>query len=189
MKAIADFLFEAHMLKSIPRSGFAFLGTGSESVAEHVYSATLIAWTMACLVPDADALRLVTMCLVHDLPETRMGDLNSVQKQYVTPHEAAAVREATSGLPFGDQIVTLLEEFNAGSTLEAKLARDADTLSFAVELKALSDRGYATADKWLAHVLPRIATETGNQIARAVMETRWDAWWLDNLIDRTEGST
>ena len=184
MKAIADLLFESNMLKSIPRSGFAFLGAGHESVAEHVYSATFIAWVMARLVPEADALRLVGMCLIHDLPEARMGDLNSVQKEYVTADETAAIRQATARLPFGDAITDLLEAFNAGETVEAKLARDADYLSFVIELKALSDKGHATADKWLAHVLPRITTETGKQLADAVMATRWDAWWLDNLVDR-----
>ena len=185
MKAIADLLFEANMLKSIPRSGYAFLGAGHESVAEHVYSTTFIAWVMARLVPEADALRLVSMCLIHDLPETRMGDLNSVQKEYVTPSESAAIRDATARLPFGKAITDLLEEFNAHATLEARLARDADYLSFVIELKSLSDKGYTPADKWLDHVLPRISTETGKQLARGVMAARWDAWWLDNFVDRS----
>jgi putative hydrolase of HD superfamily len=36
MKRIADLLFEARILKEIPRSGFHFLGVGRESIAEHV---------------------------------------------------------------------------------------------------------------------------------------------------------
>jgi putative hydrolase of HD superfamily len=44
MKRMADLLFEARMLKETPRSGFQFLGAGRESVAEHVYSATFIAY-------------------------------------------------------------------------------------------------------------------------------------------------
>jgi putative hydrolase of HD superfamily len=35
MKNIANLLFEAKMLKEIPRSGFHFLGSGKESIAEH----------------------------------------------------------------------------------------------------------------------------------------------------------
>ena len=41
MENLADLLFEAKMLKEIPRSGFQFLGAGRESVAEHVYMMTL----------------------------------------------------------------------------------------------------------------------------------------------------
>ena len=33
MKRIANFLFEAGMLKRTPRTGFQFLGSGAESVA------------------------------------------------------------------------------------------------------------------------------------------------------------
>jgi len=71
MKRIADLLFEARMLRHIPRSGFQFLGAGHESVAEHVYSTTFIAYTMAQLHPEIDRLKLMSMCLVHDLPEAR----------------------------------------------------------------------------------------------------------------------
>jgi putative hydrolase of HD superfamily len=70
MKNIANLLFEAKMLKEIPRSGFHFLGSGKESIAEHTFSTTFIAYVMSHLEPDIDALKLISMCLVHDLPET-----------------------------------------------------------------------------------------------------------------------
>ena len=47
MENIANLLFEAGMLKRIPRSGYQFLGAGSESVAEHVHMMTFIAFVMA----------------------------------------------------------------------------------------------------------------------------------------------
>ncbi|MCP4694311.1 MAG: HD domain-containing protein, partial [Desulfobacterales bacterium] len=37
MKQIAKLLYEARMLKEIPRSGYGFLGAGKESVAEHTF--------------------------------------------------------------------------------------------------------------------------------------------------------
>jgi putative hydrolases of HD superfamily len=40
MKNIAHFLFELGMLKRTPRSGFQFLGSGTETVAEHILRAT-----------------------------------------------------------------------------------------------------------------------------------------------------
>jgi putative hydrolase of HD superfamily len=42
MKDIANFLFEVGMLQKTPRSGFQFLGSGHESVAEHVFSTVFI---------------------------------------------------------------------------------------------------------------------------------------------------
>lgn len=79
-QAIVDLMYEAKILKEIPRSGYQFLGVGRESVAEHTFMTTFIANIMATLQPDADALKLLRMCLLHDLPEARTGDLNAVQK-------------------------------------------------------------------------------------------------------------
>jgi len=38
MDSIADFLFEVGMLSRTPRSGYQFLGSGRESVAEHIFT-------------------------------------------------------------------------------------------------------------------------------------------------------
>jgi putative hydrolase of HD superfamily len=124
------------------------------------------------------------MCLVHDLPESRLGDLNSVQKQYVTPDEAGAVAHQTEALPWGAELTALMNEFNAGRTAEARLARDADQLALVLDLKHLSDVGYRSPDKWLPAVLQRLRTRTGRQLAEAIMARDSDAWWLKNLVDR-----
>jgi putative hydrolase of HD superfamily len=142
MERIAEFLFEALLLKRVQRTGYQFLGPGKESVAEHTFGVMCIAWTLAQLVPEADQGRLLVMCLVHDLPEARLGDLNAVQKQYVAADEKRAVADMTRGLPFGASIDSLLDEFNTGDTLEAQLASDADQLAFLLDLKSLADMGY-----------------------------------------------
>jgi putative hydrolases of HD superfamily len=177
MKPIADLLFEARMLKNIPRSGFQFLGAGRESVAEHVYSTTFIAYVMSHLVPGIDALKLISLCLVHDLPEARTGDMNSVQKAYVRTAEQQAVADATRNLPFGPRIAELIAEFRAGDSPEARLAHDADQIALIVELKDLADIGCTPPTKWLPHVLARLRTDTGKALAAAVLETRRTDWW------------
>jgi len=135
MKEIADMLFEAKMLKDTPRAGFAFLGAGRESVAEHSFAAAFIAYVMSKLAPDVDALRLISMCLIHDLPEARIGDLNYVQKRYVRADEERAIADATQHLPFGQDMSDLLAEFNSQQTKAARLAHDADQLAFILDLK------------------------------------------------------
>lgn len=178
MERIARFIFEALFLKHIQRSGYQFLGAGRESVAEHVYATTMIAFILSKLEPMADAQRLISMCLVHDLPEARMGDLNYVQKRYVAADESAAISDACQDLPFSNDIGPLLAEFNAGRTLEAQLARDADQLALIVDLKSLNDLGYDTPQKWLPHVIDRLVTQTTKDLAKALMDTPHDDWWL-----------
>jgi putative hydrolase of HD superfamily len=183
MKHIANLLFEAKMLKEIPRSGFHFLGCGKESIAEHTFSTTFIAYVLAQLNPEIDALKLITMCLVHDLAEARTGDLNTVNKTYVTADETKALADTTRRLPFGSSISGLIKEFNENHSIEAQLAHDADQLALILELKDLSDIGYAPPDTWLPHVLKRIKTDVAKKIARSIMETNRDDWWLNNYVD------
>jgi putative hydrolase of HD superfamily len=147
------------------------------------FSTTFIAYVMSHLEPDIDALKLISMCLVHDLPETRIGDLNTVHKTYVTANEVKAVKDITNSLPFGSSIANLIDEFNEGNSPEAKLAYDADQLSLILELKALSDIGYAPPDKWLPPVLNRLKTETAKKIAHSILQTHRDEWWLNNYVD------
>lgn len=184
MRSIANLLFEAKMLKEIPRSGYHFLGAGEESVAEHSFMITFIAFAMAQMDPEIDALKLISMCLVHDLPEARTGDLNYVQKNYVASDEAKAVQDTIQDLPFGPGMARLIREFRTGETRESLLARDADQIAFILDLKALSDIGHAPPRKWLPTVLQRLKTETGKRMAQKIMETEWDEWWLKNYVDR-----
>jgi putative hydrolase of HD superfamily len=183
MDRTAEFLFETMLLKRVHRTGYQFLGPGDESVAEHPFAVMCIAWTLARLTPAADTGRLLAMCLVHDMPEARMGDLNSVQKQYVAADERRAVKHMTRDLPFGADIRELIDEFNTGASLEARLAKDADQLAFLLDLKSLSDMGYAAPDKWAGHVSRRLRTDAGMELAESISSTEWDSWWLKLFVD------
>lgn len=186
MKRIVEFMLEACFLKQIPRSGYQFLGAGNESVAEHVFATTLIAFIMSQLEPKANAQRLMSMCLLHDLAEARMGDLNYVQKKYVHADEKRALADAVQNLPFKETIVALADEFNAGATLEAELARDADQLALIADLKALHDLGYQSPQSWLPHVKARLRTQVGRDLADELMSNHRDGWWL-NLFKNDGG--
>ena len=177
MQRIAELILEGCFLKRVPRSGYQFLGAGSESVAEHVYCAMFIAFILAKLNPEADSGRLIAMCLVHDLPEARTGDLNYVQKKYLTPDETSAMNHCLEGVAFADEIKDLLDEFNTGTSLEARLAHDADQLSLVVDLKTLQGVGYATPQSWLPNVTARLKTETAKQLSEALLGLSHDGWW------------
>ncbi len=178
MKDIVNLLFEARILKEIPRSGFHFLGSGRESVAEHTYLTSFVGSVLAFMVPEVDQLRLLHMCLVHDLSEARTGDLNYVQKRYVVADEARAMADLTRNVPFGPYMKALFTEFREGETLEARLAHDADQLALVLELKTLRDVGHDGPEAWLPHVMGRLKTEVARDVARQVLETDSDGWWF-----------
>ncbi|HEX7415582.1 MAG TPA: HD domain-containing protein, partial [Smithellaceae bacterium] len=112
MDKIADFLFEVGMLSKTPRSGYQFLGSGKESVAEHVLRTVFVGYALCKLDDSLDELRVLKMCVLHDLPEARTGDMNYVNKKYVDVDEEKAVQELTEELFFGKEIKAAIEEFN-----------------------------------------------------------------------------
>ena len=104
MKALVDFLFEAGFLKRLARSGYAHLGSGEESVADHTCRTLFVAYVLGQLSDGIDMGRLLEMCLFHDFPEARLGDLNYVQKKYVEPQEEKVLAELSERLPFGEEM-------------------------------------------------------------------------------------
>ncbi|MBI5846982.1 MAG: HD domain-containing protein [Nitrospirae bacterium] len=183
MKRIANFLFEAGMLKRTPRTGFQFLGSGSESVAEHIFRTAYIGFALAHLAKDADHDKLLKMCLFHDLPEARTGDLNYVNKKYVKADEVKAVNDLADTLPFGDEIRDLIFEFMKGESLEAQLAYDADQLEMIVALKEHKDLGNTYADEWLGFALKRLKTDIARELAMTILETDSSLWWFSDKSD------
>jgi putative hydrolase of HD superfamily len=183
MKNIANFLFEAGMLKRTPRSGFQFLGTGAESVAEHIFRTTYIGYALGRLAKDINVDHLIKMCLFHDLPEARTGDLNYVNKKYVKADEKKAVKDLAATLPFGREIEALVMEYEEGRTDESKLARDADQLEMILALKEYKDLGNKYADEWLQFSLKRLQTDSAKDLAREILETDSSLWWFSDKGD------
>lgn len=180
MKNIANFLFEAGMLKRTPRSGFQFLGSGAESVAEHIFRTTYIGYSLGKIAKGVRVDRMIKMCLFHDLPEARTGDLNYVNKKYVKADEHKAIEDLTRTLPFGEEIKDLIVEFIEGKTEEAKLARDADQLEMILALKEYKDLGNTYADEWLEFSLKRLQTEAARELAAVILNTDSSLWWFSD---------
>jgi putative hydrolase of HD superfamily len=119
------------------------------------------------------------MCLFHDLPESRTGDLNYVNKHYVDVKEDQAIRDLAKTLPFGEELQKLHEEFKEGETREAKLARDADQLDLILELKEHQDLGNRYAEDWIYFACKRLKTDLGKELASQILETDSTAWWFE----------
>ncbi len=171
------------MLKKTPRTGYQFLGSGRESVADHSFRTAVIGYVLASQEPDADLNKVILMCLFHDLPEARTGDHNYVNKRYVRADEEGAICDQVRGLQFGDEIILLTREFNTEDTLEARLARDADQLDLILELKEQLDLGNLNARDWLPFALKRLLSEGAKRLAQEILAAHSSEWWFDKKTD------
>ena len=183
MKNITNFLFEVGMLKKTPRTGYQFLGSGQESVAEHSFRTAIIGYILSLEEETADTNKTVLMCLFHDLHEARTGDHNYVNKQYVTVDEESAVNDLAKGIPFGEKIIAVTNEFNAVESIESKISKDADQLDLILELKEQKDLGNRYADEWLHYAVQRIQTDTGKKMAQEILTTDSTEWWFEKKTD------
>lgn len=171
------------MLKRTPRSGYQFLGTGRETVAEHSFRSAVIGYVLARMSESLSTQRVVLLCLFHDLAEARTGDLNYVNKMYVQADEEAAIRDMTTNLPFGEEIRLVAEEFNSRTTPEAKAAHDADQIEMILQLKELGDLGNPYSKDWISAAMRRLKTEEGKRLARSVLNRDFSSWWFSERDD------
>ncbi|MFP4071105.1 MAG: HD domain-containing protein [Desulfovibrionales bacterium] len=175
-KRLADFLFEVGMLRKTPRTGYQFLGTGQENVAEHSFRTAVIGYVLAEKT-GADVARTVMLCLFHDLHESRVGDFNYVNKIYNTGDGEAALKDAVEGTGL-DGIVALHHELEAVESVEAALAQDADQIDLILNLKEQFDLGNRYAAKWMDCALERLRTDFGKDLARQIARTDHTDWWF-----------
>jgi Predicted hydrolases of HD superfamily len=176
MQRLTDFLFEAGMLKKTPRSGYQFLGTGSENVAEHSFRTAIIGYILA-KEAGADIARTTMLCLFHDLPEARTGDFNYVNRMYNRTDPKLALEHATFGTGLTDELIDMLSELEMEESQEAKLAHDADQIDLILNLKEELDLGNKYAAKWIEGSLGRLVTDEGKALAKTITETDHTDWW------------
>ncbi|OGP89267.1 MAG: phosphohydrolase [Deltaproteobacteria bacterium RBG_19FT_COMBO_43_11] len=183
MDNIANFLFEVGMLNKTPRTGYQFLGSGKESVAEHILRTLFVGYTLCKMDDSLDETRVLKMCLFHDLPEARTGDMNYVNKKYVDVNEEKAVRELTEGIYFGGDIKAAIDEFNKKETKEALIAMDADQIALILQLKEYGDLGNKYAEEWINYALQRLNTKGAKELAEKIAKTDFSNWWFKEKND------
>ncbi len=175
---LVDFIYEIGMLRHTPRSGYPFLGTGSENVAEHSHRVAVLGYVLAQKV-GADVPRTVFMCLFHDVPEARTGDFNYVNKLYNKTDPRLALTHATEGTGMQHQLLGYWDELEENASLEAKLAHDADQLDLIFNLKRELENGNAFAQKWLESAVKRLHTDVGREFAHVAIHTPSHNWWFN----------
>jgi putative hydrolases of HD superfamily len=172
------FLFEMGHLKNLPRSGWLLLGIPKpETVAEHSFRVGITGMTLAA-IDGADIGRTAALCLLHDAHETRIGDVPSVGRAYITTAAPEAVSaHQTSGMPHeaAKAFQALTAEYEAGETPEAQLARDADKIETLLQAIEYSARGFDT-EPWRETSLTALRTNAGQELARAITATD-PRWW------------
>lgn len=179
LAGMATFLFEMGHLKNLPRSGWLLLGIPQpESVAEHSFRVGVVSIMLAALDGSADVGRTAALGLLHDAHETRIGDVPSVGRAYVTTAVPEAVTaHQTSAMPdsVAKTVQELTVEYEAAETLESRLAHDADKIETLLQAVEYQAQGY-DAGAWRETSLAALRTDAGRQLAQAIGSAS-PQWW------------
>ncbi len=107
-----------------------------ESVAEHSWRVTLMAYLVSDEFPEADLEKLMKMCLIHDLGEAFTGDIPAFEKtEEHEQTEASLLKKWVRSLPepYASEWEALYAEMEKRETLEAKIYKALDNLEALIQ--------------------------------------------------------
>jgi putative hydrolase of HD superfamily len=147
-------LLELQRLKRLDRTGWVLRGLppGAESVAAHSYGVALVAMLLAdeCAARGigVDVGRVLRIALLHDLQETRTGDMpRTVAHYYGAETRRAAERAAFDDVMRGAdaahaaRYAALHEDYESRASLEARLVKAADVIDLLAQALAFERAG------------------------------------------------
>ena len=137
-------------LKNVLRTGWVRSGVDSpESVAAHSWGMSMLALK---LTPSHLNLeRVLSMCIVHDVPEVRVGDL--------TPHDDTSTKaedEHKAMQELAPEWVALLEEYEQGETPESKFVKQLDKLDMALQAEIYQEAYHLPLTEFIDSARKRI---------------------------------
>ena len=153
-------LIELQRLKRLDRTGWTLRGlaNGTESVAAHSFGVGVTAMLLADEIQrrgsTVDVEKVLRMALLHDLAETRVGDMpktaiayfgGEARKKAEIAAFADVVKEAGAGRK---TYRALYEEYEARESLEAQIVKAADVIDLLVQALALERGGARGLDEF-----------------------------------------
>ncbi len=176
IEKITKLIYESGQLKRLPRSGWFFAGIRNpESVADHSWRTSLIGLLLAKM-ENVDENKVLKMCLLHDLAETRIGDINRVNDRYIeNKSEDVAFKDI---LGFDSGLLGIAEEYRKKESKEAVVAKDADLLEVFVQAKEYMDSGSSKSiADWMKNAKAALKTKSAKLLAEKLESTDSVSWW------------
>ncbi|MFA6131087.1 MAG: HD domain-containing protein [Patescibacteria group bacterium] len=103
-KRDVEFLFEIGCLRFINRSWIRFLHPDVANNAEHMFRVLWIAWMLAEHEGPVNIEKVLKMALIHDITESRTGDVDYLSRQYTKRDDSKAIEHITDGTIFEKEV-------------------------------------------------------------------------------------
>jgi putative hydrolases of HD superfamily len=171
-----ELLHEIGSLRRVARTWVQFTGAGMANVAEHTLRVAWVAMAIARR-EGADGARCAQLALVHDVAETRTGDVHYLSRMYVERKEDEALRDIVAGTALQDDVAELWAEYEAQESLEARIVKDADNLDCDLELTETPDAVFvASLEETRRRVRGKLRTDTARALFDAIYAGDAHSW-------------
>lgn len=146
-KNVVSYYVLCNKLKDIVRTGWKDWGVERdrvESIAEHVFGVSSLAIAMWSEYDhDIDIMKVLFMLVIHESEEIFIGDLTQFQisREEKKKLGEKAVSELLKDLLKKEEIKSLINEFDARESREAKFAYQCDKLECDIQCKLYDEEG------------------------------------------------
>ena len=134
-RKLLETLTIAERLKDATRHCYTAQGR-HESVAEHSWMMTLMAFLLRDEFPDADMDKVIRMCIIHDLGEAFTGDIPTFEKTAAHEQTEKALLSAwvaSLPAPYAEEMRGLYQEMAQRQTPEARIYKAIDSLEALIQ--------------------------------------------------------
>lgn len=177
---VIDFYILCNKLKNVVRTGWKDWHVNRErveSIAEHIYGVQMLAVSMwAEYGYNIDIKKVLAMLALHELEETVIGDLTQFQIDKHTKAELGhkAIEEILAKLTKGENIKSLILEFDERKTPEAQFAYWCDKLECDLQAKIYDEENCVDLNNQVGN-----KTMLNSDVKRLLNEGKsWGEMWM-----------
>jgi len=183
LNKIANFFFEIASMRRLVRAHSQLIQEADDNISDHSFRVAIIGMNLAKL-EKCDVNKVLKMCLFHDVAETRVGDANFINQQYLDLHEEEARKDQMAGLPIAGEILELLQEFEQRESKEGIVAKDGDYLDQMILQREYFFRDSQNHEIWQNHTESMLKSESAKKLAQKIRRLNPFEWLYQLAEDK-----
>ena len=181
MKRDLQLLYELGTLRFVKRAWVQVLSPEMANLTEHHFRVVWLALVIAQHEKVKNLEKVMLMALLHDIPESRTGDVHYISRQYTTRNEKLAITDMLKDTSL-KKFQKVWQEYETRKTIEAKIVKDADNLDVDMELREQEFKGNKLKSllaKGRRDVISKnFYTKTGKELWKLIQNSNPHDWHL-----------
>ncbi|HRY82749.1 MAG TPA: HD domain-containing protein [Candidatus Moranbacteria bacterium] len=188
MKKDIDFLFEIGKMRFLQRTWQRFFLTNIANDAEHTFRVMWLALIIANNEKAINQGKLLKLALMHDITESRTGDVDYLSRLYAKREGLLAIRDMLKNTSIEKEFMELFQENEKKETIEAQIVKDADNLDIDMELMEQRDANekiFKLKSEARKKIIPqKLFTNTAKKMFKKIYSADINSWHFNSENNR-----